>query len=226
MDHCLPALPNGEGSALLSDGNDEVRLDDRSEQFHILPAATPELLEEVYRLRFRVYCVENKFEKPNNRHPGLEIDEYDSHSVHSLLIHKPSGIAFGTVRLVLADRGAADRPLPMQRRCAFSVMQNTPNTSMAEISRFAISRHVRRLVAERMRSSVASTDLQCKLSPKVGGMDPLIPVWLMSAILRMSIENNVTHLCGIMEPALIRLLARLGIFFSPIGPLIEHHGRR
>src|SRR3546814_18883719 len=29
-----------------------------------------------------------------------------------------------------------------------------------------------------------------------------------------------------MEPTLLRLLSRLGIYFDPIGPLVDYHGRR
>ena len=29
-----------------------------------------------------------------------------------------------------------------------------------------------------------------------------------------------------MEPALLRLLARLGIHFEDVGPLVDYHGRR
>jgi N-acyl amino acid synthase of PEP-CTERM/exosortase system len=29
-----------------------------------------------------------------------------------------------------------------------------------------------------------------------------------------------------MEPALLRLLSRFGIYFSPIGPMVNYHGMR
>jgi N-acyl amino acid synthase of PEP-CTERM/exosortase system len=36
----------------------------------------------------------------------------------------------------------------------------------------------------------------------------------------------MTHWAAVMEPALLRLLTRLGIHFNPLGPLVEYHGRR
>jgi N-acyl amino acid synthase of PEP-CTERM/exosortase system len=48
----------------------------------------------------------------------------------------------------------------------------------------------------------------------------------MEGLIRMSLEREIHHLCAVMEPALLRLLARLGIHFQNIGPLVDYHGRR
>jgi N-acyl amino acid synthase of PEP-CTERM/exosortase system len=42
----------------------------------------------------------------------------------------------------------------------------------------------------------------------------------------MSVREGITHWAAMMEPALLRLLTRLGIHFNPLGPLVDHHGRR
>jgi N-acyl amino acid synthase of PEP-CTERM/exosortase system len=49
---------------------------------------------------------------------------------------------------------------------------------------------------------------------------------LMREIVRMSRENGVTDWFAVMEPALLRLLARFGIHFNPVGPQVEYHGLR
>ncbi len=36
----------------------------------------------------------------------------------------------------------------------------------------------------------------------------------------------MTHLCAIKEPALLRMLSRLGIHFNNLGPRVEYHGTR
>ena len=69
--------------------------------FDVVPATTPEQLAEAYRLRYQVYCVENTFEQAGQHTDGQEVDEFDNHSVHSLLIHRPTGMVAGTVRLIL-----------------------------------------------------------------------------------------------------------------------------
>jgi N-acyl amino acid synthase of PEP-CTERM/exosortase system len=42
----------------------------------------------------------------------------------------------------------------------------------------------------------------------------------------MSAREGITHWAAVMEPALLRLLTRLGIHFNPLGRLVDHHGRR
>ena len=42
----------------------------------------------------------------------------------------------------------------------------------------------------------------------------------------MSAIGGITHIVAMMEPALLRLLRRLGIEFHPVGALVEHHGLR
>ena len=62
------------------------------EYFEIIDANSPELLREVFRLRYQVLCVEQRapgFE-PSNYPDGLESDQYDRHSSHILLRHRPS----------------------------------------------------------------------------------------------------------------------------------------
>ena len=55
-------------------------------------ARTPEDRREAFRLRYQVYCIENPFEDPADNPNGEETDHYDNHSVHGLLIHRPSGV--------------------------------------------------------------------------------------------------------------------------------------
>src|SRR4051812_31927913 len=62
---------------------------------------------DCFRIRFQVYCIDNAFEDPEDNPGGLETDAYDSHSAHSLLTHRSTGNAIGTVRLVLPSRGGS-----------------------------------------------------------------------------------------------------------------------
>ena len=45
--------------------------------FDIVRADTPALLDEAYRLRYQVYCVENPFENPAEHSDGRERDADD-----------------------------------------------------------------------------------------------------------------------------------------------------
>jgi N-acyl amino acid synthase of PEP-CTERM/exosortase system len=49
---------------------------------------------------------------------------------------------------------------------------------------------------------------------------------LIQALVRMSAQYGITHWCAVMEPTLLRMLDTMAIRFSPIGPVVEHHGLR
>jgi N-acyl amino acid synthase of PEP-CTERM/exosortase system len=49
---------------------------------------------------------------------------------------------------------------------------------------------------------------------------------LFKAIVKMSARHGITHWYAVMEPTLLRLLARFGIEFDLIGPLVQYHGWR
>ena len=55
---------------------------------------------------------------------------------------------------------------------------------------------------------------------------PNFTLGLMNGIVRMSAENGISEWFAVMEPTLLRLLARFGIYFSPIGPVVDYHGMR
>lgn len=193
-------------------------------EFSCINADDPALRVQAYKIRYDVYCLERKFEDPNKNASGIETDEFDSHAPHKLLFHHGSGRFAGVVRLIVPT-GHADTPRPPFARHINeeSVIADAvlPALRTAEVSRFAISREFR----ERLRSGPGrsapnkvrsgSTALLCYLS-----------VGLMRAVVEMAAEHGMTHLCALMEPALLRLLGRLGVHFEAIGPQIDHHGWR
>ncbi len=54
----------------------------------------------------------------------------------------------------------------------------------------------------------------------------LVRLGLMQGIVRLAEELDLTHWCAIMEPALLRLLQMSGIYFAPLGPVVEYRGIR
>lgn len=198
--------------------------------FDVVRADTPERLREAYRLRYQVYCVENAFEDASQHVAGLETDEFDAHSIHSLLIHRPTGMVAGTVRLILPHPSGGVDSLPIGRVCRHPLLRDTvafPPGRTAEISRFAVSKAFRRRLTDAQHVDLHFLDTPLQLNAAERRvMIPNITLGLMKAIAQMSIENGVTHLCAVMEPALLRLTARLGIRFAPLGPVVEYHGVR
>src|ERR1700733_1139731 len=110
--------------------------------FDIVPADNAERRDCAYRLRYQVYCVEHAFLDPAANPGEREIDEFDSHAVQSLLIHRATGSVCGTVRLILPGpaRPASNFPAFGVSPAAGAMMRRLPKLTTAEISRFAISK--------------------------------------------------------------------------------------
>ncbi len=194
--------------------------------FEVVPANTPTLLTEAYRLRYQVYCVENAFEDPNDNPGELETDHFDARSVHSLLIHRPSGAAAGTVRVVLPDTEHSRQSFAIQQVCDDPLLDDPvrfPVATMGEISRFSISKLFRRRQGDTLYGITDGPRLTPAEERRIA---PHMTLGLMEALMRMSVENRLSHLCAAMEPKLLRLLGRLGIHFHPIGSLVNFHGWR
>lgn len=189
----------------------DSKLSDRYNRwFEIIAADTPILREKAYRLRHQIYCCEHQFEKPDERLQQRETDVFDCRSIHSLVLDRASGEATGTVRLILTDQDNPGASFPIQKICGHSLPSKLPMSGAAEISRFAISKKMRKML-----DGNCPKDLKC-----------FIALGLMRAIVQMSLEYGITHWFAIMEPSLLRLLGRFGIYFTPIGPLVDYHGVR
>lgn len=189
--------------------------------FEARPATTPADLEQAYRLRFQVYCVENGFEDPARYPEGLEHDRFDKRALHTILVHRPSGLVAGTVRIILPARGPSGLDLPLEHLLGRPL--GLPR-STAEISRFAISKDFRRRQVDGLYpDELAQPALPREAESRV---IPSMALGLMQATFRMSDEAGITHWCALMMPALLRMLARLGIHFDDLGPPIDHRGRR
>jgi len=167
----------------------------------VLIADTSDLIEEVFRLRYQVYCLEKGYETGRD---GMEFDRYDDRARHVLLVHRASGQAIGTVRVIPSSHTGGVSGLPMSSVCGPGLLRGLPTWTTGEISRFAVSKRRR-------------------LSCRAGAM---VRLGLMQGTLRLSRAMGLTHWCAIMEPVLLRLLQTNGIYFSPHGPLVEHRGLR
>jgi N-acyl amino acid synthase of PEP-CTERM/exosortase system len=187
-------------------------------------ATTPELLDQVHRIRYQVYCVENRFEDPARNQNGLERDEYDAHSVHGLLVHTSSKAPVGTVRLVKHRPGTRRGSLPIHRVCRHPDLLDPdflPLETTAEFSRFAISKAFRRRAEGQTCAGNAEAERR-----ETERLIPHITVGLITTALRLAFAHGITHVCAVMDPALLRLLSRFAIRFKPLGAQVEYHGWR
>jgi len=194
------------------------------QHFETLTADTADLLMLTQKVRYQVYCVENAYEDPAAHPDALETDPFDSHSVHSLLRHRPTGLPLGTVRIILPLRDCVEDSFAMQNLSGIrnlNLARILPLASTAEVSRFSISRLLRRTTDDRVNPQPLSS-LQAFLQNNT----PLLRLGLLQAMVRMSVQNGITHWCAMMEPALVRMLAAMSVRFEPIGEPVEHRGWR
>ena len=191
-------------------------------QYEVLRANSPELLDRVYRLRYQVYCIENQFEDPDHNLGGRETDCDDNRAGHVLLIHRQSGEAAGTARVIFPER-SQERPLPVERvldRDGLRAFRRLPGESTGEISRFAVSKAFRR---RRLADGYSGVSRLWKAEQRIM---PCITFGLFCGILDICLDRGISHVSAVMEPALLRLLKRFGLHFAPVGGLIEYHGLR
>lgn len=187
---------------------------------------TPELQTEAYRLRYQVYCVENTFEDPALSPNGLEVDKFDSHSVQAILRHRQSHQTVGTIRLVLHKPGAHSGSLPFHEICKHPRLQDPgflPLETTAELSRFAISKAFRRRHDDTLYGRAYEPE---ELITDPRRVIPHITLGLMTVALQMGNAYGVEYVCAVMEPSLLRLLARFGLHFATIGTPVQYHGWR
>lgn len=193
--------------------------------FRVVSADTPALRNEAYHLRHQVYCVEHPFEPPNSER--IERDSFDGHAGLALLLQVQSGLPAGTVRMVLPLPEAPGRSFSFQEVCTDPAILDPavfPVQHAGEISRFCVSKAFRRRVQDR-----ELVDLPANSVFDEGEFRRVIPnmtLGLIQWLVSYSRAQKLTHWCAVMEPHLLRLLARLGIHFEPHGELVEFHGRR
>ena len=147
---------------------------------------------------------------------------------------RKTGEYTGIVRLVLPDPVDTGKPLPMERLCSSAIrkavgdLANVPRERVAEISRFSVSRQLRSKCVQSADSPVTAGSVNDRNHIDVKGscMLPHITLGLFAGIMLMSERHGITHFLAIIEPRLLRLLSRYGIYFHKTGPVIDHHGQR
>jgi N-acyl amino acid synthase of PEP-CTERM/exosortase system len=202
-----------------------------NEYFEIIHVDRPELLRDVFRLRYQVLCIEQRapgFEALN--YPlGLESDDYDRHSSHILLRHRLSGEFVGTARLILPDPLNPEKLFPTEQHTRFDPAlldgNKLPRQNTGEISRLFVVRRFKQRRGELPHDGKKETGGETP-TPVKRRRFPHPVLALAVGIISMSIEHNITHWFSVMEPALNRLLSLYGLQLDPVGPITEHHGLR
>lgn len=192
-------------------------------------AARDSEVEEAFRLRYQVYCLDRGFEEATACPDGMERDRYDAYAHHSLLYERGSRRALGTVRLVQpAATPNWITKLPLAEYAdidSIEELMRLPGGRTAEVSRFAISRTARQCLSR----TDAGTAGPLNGSDGLAWRQKLLPymsLGLIRGLVRLSQEHGITHWCLAAEPSLLRRLRSFGLHFKDAGPLVEHRGLR
>ena len=187
-----------------------------SDYFRTQLAGSPALVRIAQAIRFQVYCLERKFENAAEHDSGLESDAFDAAAVHALIFHRATSEAIGTARLIpFSDMDVLQPIRQLLRENGLRARDHVPLATTAEISRFAISNQFRRRSGD---------DDSARIAPECRSNLPCLG--LVQELLRQSVARGLTHWAAVMEPKLLRMLAAMGIHFTPVGPLVDHHGLR
>lgn len=181
-------------------------------------------LIEVFKLRYKIYCEEWGFEKPEDYPGGLETDEFDKYSLHFAAVLKDTNQLIGTVRIILNS----EKGFPLERHCKIDVnLTGFNRDKIGEISRLAISKEYHRRLEDRfIYKDIAGYDPEiCRFTNNRRKRQEIV-IGLYKCIYVESKKMGLTHWYAVMTKGLKLLLKRMGIFFVPIGPDIYYHGIR
>ena len=200
-------------------------MDGFSEYFELELATTRAQREDTFRLRYRIFCDEFRYEPAEAYPDHLESDEYDAHSRHFLLRHKSSGMPAACARLVLADDKS---PLPLEKFCANAIDEKVMRSyddrrqTLCEFSRWGVDSPFRLRPGERMTrfgeiSALDSTAREQRTFSLIA-ISTILATFAISEILER------THCFTMLEPLMARRLARSGLVSERVGQEIEYHG--
>ena len=202
--------------------------------FDVVHADTPALRDEAHRIRYQVFCLENKgYEDPAAHPDGLEKDSFDVRADHVLLIYKPTGKPIGTVRIVKHNEEDWRQSFPLQSLCGSNYLHDEAYVkNSCEFSRLCISTEYRRHIKKEIRNLSGVFNFNRK-DPFTMYEKPLLniclsmaPIALIRGAFEMAINNNVLNIFGIMEQKNITRLENAGLVHEPIGPIMDYHGKR
>jgi N-acyl amino acid synthase of PEP-CTERM/exosortase system len=164
-------------------------------------------LEEMFKLRYEVYCIEREFLSADN-YVGLESDEYDEYSTH-FGGYNMGNLIVGTARLVQPPK---EIPFPFETHCSvFKDFIFPLREQSSEISRLVVRKTYRR----RYDDSPYGVSKRDK---------PLLLIGLYREMYRHSRDNGVRYWYAAMESSLALSLCKMGFKFVPIGPSTDYYG--
>ena len=118
---------------------------------------------------------------------------------------------------------------PFRESCGpeeVALFRELPLHQTAEISRLAISKEFRRRHTDGRYADMGFPHHPANPTSAERRLLPHITFGLFRGLLKICRDYQISVLAAVMEPSLLRILARLGLGFERLGPFIEYHGIR
>lgn len=200
--------------------------------FEIVIADTTELREEVYKLRYNVYCLDMHFENAQDYPTQMESDQFDAHSIHVLLRHRTSNTYAGTVRLVNNYTTQPIPQLPIELHCKDKINSDVfdfnkmDRTRFGEISRLAVAPQFRKRTGESHTPHGVCDAAINQFTEYEKRIFPHIALGLYLACGSIVLQQQLDTAVVMMEPRLARHMRLFGIHCIQAGEVVEYHGLR
>lgn len=183
-------------------------------------------INDVYKLRYKVYCDEWGFEKPEDHPGGVEIDEFDEFSSHFAVIRTDNNELIGTTRVIFSS----EKGFPLESHSVIDsgAFEGINRNNIGEVSRLAVSKDYRKRFVDKVMFEFKEYDeeYEKQVSAERRKLDQEIVLNLYSCIYRECLDKDLTHLIAVMADGLYLILKRIGIIFNSIGPSVDYHGPR
>jgi N-acyl amino acid synthase of PEP-CTERM/exosortase system len=196
--------------------------------FKSVTAKTGEDLDCAHSIRHDVFCQElGLFDMQAD---GLEIDSYDAYSEQCLIQHRGSQDYTSVVRLI--EPNSVDDFLPFETIAADFITDqslaphNFERSTIAEISRIAISPQYRRRTIDQFEGSSQAAINQSVYCEEELRCFPFISVGLYLAAAARLINGGRDHAYFMIEPFMARSLRFVGVPVQCIGNEFEYVGKR
>lgn len=189
------------------------------------PESKDEALRELYALRYRIYCQERQFMQPVDYPNELEKDTEDKRSAH-FAARASCTTVIGCARLILGD---TEKPFPTLAHCvSYPGFIPPAAEKTAEVSRLAVSRKCGEGTPNIMHITQPGPGKheapKRTAPPSASASSRQVVLDLYREMYRYSRANGIRYWYAAIEKSLWRLLARLGILFTQIGPLQDYYG--
>lgn len=229
MEYVFPALDYTAFLSRAEFGSHEETVDHVNRQiFRSYQGHRPgEVPNELFKLRYDVYCIERAFLKADDSYDGMEFDDYDDRSTHFAAYTMDEAL-IGTVRLV------TPRPrqsFPFELHCSvFDDFVMPPHHQCGEISRLAVKRTHRR------RRADSVLGIPGFAPPRPGGLvlspelerrshtSPMLLLGMYREMYRHSRAKGIRYWFAAMERSLAYSLDKMGFIFNAIGPVSDYYG--